>query len=352
MAVSRRVFLVRSGQAAGLIAVSGGVAALMEAAAGPAVASPASFPLTPVTYQLGWLPNVENGGEFYAAAKGYFAKEGIRITLLPGGPTTTVEPLIVSGKCLVGLSETDTLARANLQGAKIKTIAATLQTTPLGVASLASKPILTPRGLYGKRLGVQPFQEEVFRSFFKMIGVDSSKITFIPASGDPSILPAGEVDALSVFITNEPITLALEGVKTHVWTLSQYGWSVYGDTLEASEAALGNSRTRDVIVRVVRAVIRGWEGALANQPATVNMVVNNYGKSLKLNHKQQTLELRALQGLIQTPYTKTHGLLTMSRAGIETNLKSIRSEGIKVTEQSLFDLSILAEAYDGKTSIS
>ncbi len=352
MAISRRMFLVRSGQAAGLIAASGSVAALMEAAASPAGASPASSPLTPVTYQLGWLPNVENGGEFYAAARGYFAKEGIGITLLPGGPTTTVEPEIVSGKCLVGLSETDTLARANLQGAKIKTIAATLQTTPLAVASLASKPILTPKGLYGKRLGVQSFQEEVFMSFFKMIGVDSSKIKFVPASGDPSILPAGEVDALSVFVTNEPITLALQGVKTYVWTLGQYGWSVFGDTLEASDSALSNSTTRDVIVRVVRAVIRGWEGALGNQSATVGMVVNNYGKSLKLNTKQQTLELKALRSIIQTPSTKAHGLLTMSPADIETNLKSIRSEGVKVTEQSLFDTSILEEAYDGKTSIS
>ena len=82
------------------------------------------------------------------------------------------------------------------------------------------------------------------------------------------------------------------------------------------------------------------------------MVVNNYGKSLKLNTKQQTLELKALRSIIQTPSTKAHGLLTMSPADIETNLKSIRSEGVKVTEQSLFDTSILEEAYDGKTSIS
>ena len=103
---------------------------------------------------------------------------------------------------------------------------------------------------------------------------------------------------------------------------------------------------------VVRAVIRGWEGALANQAATVSMVVNNYGKSLKLNAKQQTLELKALANIIETPSTKAHGLLTMSPSDIETNLKSIRSEGIKVTEASLFDLSILEEAYGGKTTIS
>lgn len=352
MSVSRRMFLVRSGQAAGLIAASGGLGALMEAAASPAGASSVRKTLTPVTYQLGWLPNVENGGEFFADARGYFASEGIDITLLPGGPTTTVEPEIVSGKCLVGLSETDTTARANEQGAKIKTIAATLQTTPLAIASLASKPVLTPKDLYGKKLGIESFQVSVFDAFFKSIHIDIHKITMVPASGDPSILASGEVDALTVFTDNEPITLALEGVKTHVWTLGQYGWSVYGDTLICSAASLADSKKRDIIVRVLRAVIRGWEGALANQPATVKMVVDNYGKNLKLSTKQQTLELKSLAKIIETPYTKAHGLLRMEQAEIETNLKSIRTEGIKVSESSLFDTSVLEEAYDGKTRIS
>ena len=51
---------------------------------------------------------------------------------------------VLSDKCLVGLSEADTTARAILQGKKLKIIAATLQTTPLAVMSLASKPISTP----------------------------------------------------------------------------------------------------------------------------------------------------------------------------------------------------------------
>jgi NitT/TauT family transport system substrate-binding protein len=352
MTVSRRVFLVRSGQAAGLIAASGGLGALLEAAAGPAGASPATKALTPVTYQLGWLPNVENAGEFVADAKGYFADEGIKVNLLPGGPTTTVEPELVSHKCLVGLSETDTTARANQQGAKLKTVAATLQTTPLAVMSLASKPIHTPKDLYGKKLGIQSFQVEVFNAFFKMIKIDVSKITIIPASGDPSILSAGEVDALSVLVTNEPITLALQGIKTYVWTLGQYGWSVFGDTIEVADSSLANSKSRDVIVHAVRAAIRGWQSALANPSMAASLVVNNYGKSLKLSEKQQLLSLEAFKSVIETPYTKAHGLLNMSPADIEINLKSIASEGIKVSESSLFDRSVLRDAFDGATTIS
>jgi hypothetical protein len=175
----------------------------------------------------------------------------------------------------------------------------------------------------------------------------------VPASGDPSILPAGEVDALLVLLDNEPITLALDGVKTHTFSFYQYGWNVFGDTLEVSDASLKNAKSRDLLVRTVRAVVRGWQNALANPTQTVNWVVDNYGRNLKLNKRQQLLELEALTNVIATPYTKAHGLLKMSPEDMEINIKSIRSEAIMgVSESMLFDTSILEEAFDGKTSIT
>jgi hypothetical protein len=85
----------------------------------------------------------------------------------------------------------------------------------------------------------------------------------------------------------------------------------------------------------------------------VNWVVDDYGKNLKLNKRQQLLELEALTNVIATPYTKAHGLLKMSPQDMEINIKSIRSEGIMgVTESMLFDTSILEEAFDGKTRIT
>ena len=184
MVSSRRVFLVRSGKAIGLIAASGGLGAFLDACSNSAApktttttagaTTTAKTARSRATVQLASVADVENAGEFIADTKGYFAHEGITITLLPGGPTTTVEPLVLDDKCLVGLSEADTAARAILQGNKLKVIAATLQTTPLGVMSLASKPILTPQDLYGKLLGIQSFQVSVFDAFVALLGLDIS----------------------------------------------------------------------------------------------------------------------------------------------------------------------------------
>jgi ABC-type nitrate/sulfonate/bicarbonate transport system substrate-binding protein len=307
---------------------------------------------TPATFQLASVPDVENAGELVADTKGYFTDEGIDVTLLPGGLTTTVEPLVVSGKCLVGLSATDTTARSVLQGKKLKIIAATLQTTPLAVMSLASKPIATPKDLYGKRLGIQSFQVADFDAFVASVGLEVSKIKLVTSLGDPSILTDGKVDALWVDVTNEPVTLQLQGVATHVWSVSQFGWNMFGDTLEVTDESLADSKVRDTVVHVLRATIHGWQAALADPSSAVATTLSSYGKSLKLDSKQQLASLEAFKGLIETPYTKAHGLLTMSPADIAINLKSIAVEGVVISASKLFDTTVLADAYDGATSIT
>ena len=239
-----------------------------------------------------------------------------------------------------------------LQGKKLKIIAATLQTTPLAVMSLASKPVATPKDLYGKRLGIQSFQVADFDAFVASVGLEVSKIKLVTSLGNPSILTDGKVDALWVDVTNEPVTLHLQGVATHVWSVSQFRWNIFGDTLEVTDQSLADSKARDTVVHVLRATIRGWQAALADPASAVKTTLSSYGKSLKLDSKQQLASLEAFKGLIETPYTKAHGLLTMSPADIKVNLKSIAVEGVVISASKLFDTTVLADAYDGATSIT
>src|ERR671937_3329136 len=67
-----------------------------------------------VTFQLGWIANVENMGEFVADSKGYYRAQDLDVKLVPGGPAVAVEPLLVAGKALVALSAPDIVAQARL----------------------------------------------------------------------------------------------------------------------------------------------------------------------------------------------------------------------------------------------
>jgi ABC-type nitrate/sulfonate/bicarbonate transport system substrate-binding protein len=316
------------------------------------VAPPVAAANTPASLQMGWIANVENAGEFVAAEKGYYTAEGVDLELVPGGPGVSVEPLVVSGKALVGLSQPDNVARARQQGAKLKVVATTFQRNPAAVMSLRSNPIPTPQDLVGKKLGIQQAGVPIYDAFFMGIGIDPKSITYVPVQFDPAPLVAGEVDAFVSFQTNQPIQLTLQGIETTTFLLADFGFNLFTDAFEVAEDSLANPEQRATIVKIIRATMKGWRDAIDDPEAAAKLVVEKYGQSLNLDLEAQTLTLREQIPLVETEETQAAGLGTMSEQGIQQNIETLEKSGIEATAQELFDTSILAEIYGDATPVA
>jgi ABC-type nitrate/sulfonate/bicarbonate transport system substrate-binding protein len=292
--------------------------------------------------QLGWIANVENAGEFVAASKGFYTDDGINPTLTPGGPGAILEPTVVSGAALVGLSSADTIALANAEGAGLKIVGVTLQQNPSAVMSLASNPVPDAQSLEGKRLGLQQTADAIYEAFFLKAGVDASQVTIVPVQFDPAPLVAGEVDAFASFQTNQPIALAAQGIETVSWLLADYGYNLYADAFFVTEDTLADEAARDMVVRFLRATRLGWEDALADPAAAAQIVVDEYGAELDLDLEGQTATLEAFVPLIQTDEIAEQGLFWMTDEGIAANVETMQSVDIEVDE-SLFTNELLEE---------
>jgi ABC-type nitrate/sulfonate/bicarbonate transport system substrate-binding protein len=343
MNLTRRDFLSTGSKALGLgLAAKAGVGLRLPR---PEVRSlAAGQALHTVTFQLGWIANVENMGPYVAQDLGYYTKQGLNVNIIPGGPSTTTEPLVVSGRAFTALDTVDTIARACLQGAPLKVVAVTLQNNPSGVMSLAKKPIRSPKGLVGKRLGIQTTAIAEYNTFLEMNGVNPKSVTYVPVEYDPAPLVDGQVDAFVSFQTSEPIELKLQGVDTFTFLLSQFGYNLWSDAYFVTQSTLNNSAARSNLVHLLRASIKGWQTACKEPDFAAKLVVDKYGKSLGLGLKSQELTAKAFVPLVETPSTKKSGLLNMSEDGIESNLRTMRTEGIKISASELFDRSIIAEA--------
>jgi ABC-type nitrate/sulfonate/bicarbonate transport system substrate-binding protein len=315
----------------------------MARGAGPA----AGRPLDDITIQLGWLANVEYMGEFVAADAGYFEQEGLRCTLVPGGPSTSVPPLVDSGKALIGFESTDGIARARLHGAKLKVVAATLQRNPTSIMSLASNPLREPRDLVGRRIGVPQANRVTFKGFLKANGIEMAQMTIVPVQNDPAPLVNGEVDGIVSFLTSQPIQLRLRGVDTVALVMSDFHYSIWADVAVVSESTLADKLKRGQVVRALRAIIRGWQGAVDDPARGAKLAVETFGKYLNLDAKAQALSATALAPLVSTPETRRKGLLSMSPEGMEANVAAIRSIGVETSVGDLFDPSLVAEALGG-----
>lgn len=341
VAISRRRFV------AGGLGCLGGVALARVVWPGGRAAAQ-----TAATFQMGWIANVENAGEFVAAEKGYYTAEGVELELVPGGPGISVEPLVVAGQALVGLSQPDNVARARLQGGLLKVVAATFQRNPSAVMSLASNPIATPQELVGKKLGIQQSGVPIYDAFFTGIGIDPKSITYVPVQFDPAPLVSGEVDAFVSFQTNQPIQLRLEEIETVTFLLADYGFNLFTDAFIVAEESLADEAKRATIVSILRATFQGWRDAIADPEMAAKLVVEEYGKSLNLELEPQTLTLREQIPLIETDETKANGLGTMSEQAIEQNIATLKQSGIDATAADIFDTSLLAEVYQNGTPVA
>ena len=354
---NRRGFLGRSLLVAGTVAGGGTLVELLSGCGssskdGSATASGgASGSLETVGLQLVWIKNVEFAGSYIADDKGYYTANGVQADLISGGATIAVEPVVIQGKALIGISNADATAQAVAKGAKLRIIATMFQKAPFAITSLASSPIKTPQDLIGKKVGVQAANESIWAAFLKANDIDPSKITKVPAQFDPAPLANKQVDGWFSYITNEPNTLKVKGVDTATMLLNDFKYPSMSNVYVVTEETLSDKAKRDTVVKFMRAEIKGWQDNVKDPDLGARLAVEKYGKSLGLGLEEQTLENKAANALIQSPDTDAHGLFWMTDEKIEQTVNTITTGGGKISKD-LFTREILEEVYGGKTTIS
>jgi ABC-type nitrate/sulfonate/bicarbonate transport system substrate-binding protein len=297
-----------------------------------------------LTFQLSWIKNVEFGGEYIADTNGYYKDEGFsKVTLLSGGPTVQQDSVVQGGKALVCISAPDITSAAINQGASLVTIGAQYQKNPFAVMSLATKPILTPDDMKGKKIGVQATNEAVWNAFLKANAIAPSSITKVPVQFDPSPLVAGTVDGWFSFVTNEPNLLKTQGVETKTFLLADYKYPLVSETYVVKKESLTSKR--DQIKAMLRADIKGWQQNLKDPSIGAKLAANVYGKDQKLTVAEQTLESTSENLLISTDDTKANGLFTITDALMDENISTLALANITITKDKLFDMSVLEEVY-------
>jgi ABC-type nitrate/sulfonate/bicarbonate transport system substrate-binding protein len=365
-AIDRRAFIRKGGLTTAGLAVAGtGLPALLAAcgssksttsspttsssattAAPGAAATVAPGTYGSMSFQLSWVKNVEFAGEYIADTNGYYADEGFSsVNLLTGGPNVAQDAVVAAGKALSGISSPDITGPAVLQGAPLVIVAAQYQKNPFAIMSLAKSPIMNPQEMIGKKIGIQSTNNAVWQSFLKANGIKSSQVHEVPVQFDPSPLAAGQVDGWFSFITNEPIELAAQGVKTYTFLLNDFNYPLVSETYMVQKSTLSNAAARTKLKSFLVAEIMGWQQSLKNPVLGAQLAVQKYGPSLGNTVAEQTQESEAQNKLILDARTMTEGILTITPEQVAQNIATLAIGGNELTASQLFDLSVIDEVY-------
>lgn len=342
--LTRRRFLASATKVVGSLAAFAAAPELLAACSSSS--TPAKKPsttskahLTAMNLQLSWVPDVEFAGAFLAKEDGYYAKHGLDVSFLPGGPSVSVEPVVVAGHAFVGDSQVAQGALAVAHGAPLKIIGAKYQKNPLCLISPLDSPIDTPQDMIGKKIGVSSVNLPPFKTLLTLNKIDISKITVVPVGFDPTPLADGEVQGWVGFITDEPIALELKGFKTHTFLFYDFGYKLFGDIYEATVDSLATKK--EELAAFMAAQREGWTKDV-NDPSAGLAAAKPYFTHYGLAEQLEDLENKAQIKLIDTGYAKTAGFLAMSEEDIKGNIATLAAAGMHLSASELFDTSVLA----------
>ncbi|MCE5258958.1 MAG: ABC transporter substrate-binding protein [Chloroflexi bacterium] len=224
-------------------------------------------PAQTVTIAMGFTPNVQFTPFYVAIERGYFADEGIEVTLDYGMETDLLQE-VGSGKLQFAATSGDQVILARSNGLPVRYVANWYRRFPVCVVSLAEEGITDPSMLAGKVVGIPVLQGASYigwQAFIKESGLDPQEVT-LQTIGYTQIASLTEkrVDAAVSYAMNEPVQLKTEGKAINVFYLDRF-------TTLVSNGLVTNDSTIEsdpkLVAGVVRAFLRGLQDTLQDPDA-------------------------------------------------------------------------------------
>jgi len=296
---------------------------------------------TAVNFQLSWLHSSQFAGSYIAQDRGWWSEAGLEVALQPGGPNAPVEPPVVSGTALVGISAADYTAAAVEEGAPFKILGVAMQKNPFVIASLPANPVNEPADLVGKRIGMALANTPVLQALCTLNGVDINGIEIIPTQYSAQPLLAGEVDCLLCWETDLPVAMTLQGVDNLTMLMADYGYAVHSQTYIATEDSLANRRAD--LVALMTGEVRGWDAYRADTDAAAALTLEKYPDA-GLDLETQKLQAARQVSLMFSELTDANGFGWWTDDTVAANIETLGLLGRTVT-LDLWDRSILEEVH-------
>lgn len=253
-------------------------AADTEASSSPdtaAATEPAAEPVT-VKLQLKWVPQAQFAGYFLAQDKGYYAEEGLKVEILPGGPDIVPEQQVAGGSADIGVDWVASLLTSQEQEMPLVQIAQIYQKSGLVLVSKKDAGISGAADLKGKKVGnwMGGNEFEILALFDKYKLDPNKDLNFTKQGFTMDQFLGGEIDIASAMTYNEYQVVLESGIKAeelNVIDMNDEGVAMLEDNLFANKEWLADNK--ETAAKFVRASLKGWKDAIADPEAAVDSVM-------------------------------------------------------------------------------
>jgi NitT/TauT family transport system substrate-binding protein len=258
------------------VLVVGAVAGCGGSSPAPAAGSAAPGTTQKVTLTLNWVPYGEHAPFYYGVKKGFYAAEGIDLTIKAGTGSGTTIQQVDQKNTTFGWADTPVLLNSVAKGMKVKSLGVFLQKGPSSIESLADKNIKSPADLKGKKIGGTPGDAlyATFPAWLKANGLSITDVTVVnlDAAGKIAALSEGRVDAIMGFFHDQGPTIeGKTGKKVSYLLYADFGMNMLGTGIIANTDQL--AKDPELAKKFVRATQKSWLEASKDVKGAVDAMV-------------------------------------------------------------------------------
>lgn len=256
--------------------------------------------LRKATFLPQWSPQAQFAGYYVAHAKGFYARRGIDLEILRGGPDRPAAQALAQEEVEFVTLFLSTGIDLRSNGLEILNIGQIVQRSALALVAKRSSGIRAVKDLDGKAVSIWPDFALQPRAFFRKYNLH---VRVAPQGGSISLFLRGGVDAASVMLYNEYHTIlnsGLDPAELRVFDFSHYGINFPEDGIYCLEQTLKESPElcRDFVL----ASIEGWAYALEHTEEALDIVMKHVrAANLPTNRVHQKWMLEHMRDIIMPP---------------------------------------------------
>lgn len=154
---------------------------------------------------------------------GYFDELGLNVNIKPGLDAEGMK-FLAAGQVQIASAGTPSIVIQSIaNGANIKGVATFGGVGTSALLVMNDSDLHEPGDLIGKTIGYHGALPANLLAMFQKNGVDPQAIKGVSVGYDPSVLATGQIDALTVYKSNEPYQLANMGYDVRIIDPGQFG---------------------------------------------------------------------------------------------------------------------------------
>jgi NitT/TauT family transport system substrate-binding protein len=271
--------------------------------------------LDAVRFGTNWLAQAEHGGFYQALADGTYARYGLDVTIVQGGPRGANRALLLAGKVdfyMAGNMIQPLLAIP--EDIPIVEVAAIFQKDPAALLTHPDAPVETFADL--AKLPTLFISNDSLVTWYRWMmaaypGFTEEQVKPYTFNAAPFLLDP--LSAQQGYVTSEPYAVETEGGFTpKVFLLADAGFDTYSTLIETTRDMV---ETRpDVVQRFVEASIVGWQTYLHGDNAKGNALIREHNPEMTEARIAAGVAAMNAYGIVESGDALTGGIGCMSDA--------------------------------------